>query len=315
MADVRVSDIRGIDLAVRDLAASVDFYSRLWGLAEVSREEGAVYLRATGTEHHVLALHEGPRIALLGAVFAAPNKAVVDVLHAKAVAFGADVIDTPHPLPATAGGGYGFSFRTPDGIRQTISAEVARHDTAIDDHRRPNKFSHVVFRSADHPELERFFCDLLGFKVSDKTDGIDFLRCTRDHHSVALGKIAGPGLHHMAFELPDLDGLMGASGRLKLNGYPIEWGVGRHAGPGNNVYSFFVDPNGFATEYTTGMEQVDDETYPHRTAEDWRNLPLKPCSWGMGMTRSEKLLRARTGQIVDEINRSCTEAISRKLAS
>jgi hypothetical protein len=63
------------------------------------------------------------------------------------------------------------------------------------------------------------------------------------------------------------------------------------------------------------MEQVDDETYPHRTAEDWRNVPLKPCSWGMGMTRSEKLLRARTGQIVDELNRSCTEAISRKLAS
>ena len=96
----------------------------------------------------------------------------------------------------------------------------------------------------------------------------------------------------MAFELPDLDGLMGASGRMKMNGYPIEWGVGRHSGPGNNVYSFFVDPNGIATEYTTDMEQVDDATYPHRTAEDWRNMPIQPCTWGMGIERTEKLLRA-----------------------
>jgi len=315
MTDVRVNDIRGIELAVRDLAASVAFYSKLWGLTEIAREDGTVYLRATGPEHHVLTLHQAPEIALSGATFAAPNKIVVDVLHAKARAFGANVLDVPHQGPGAAGGGYGFSFRTPDGIKQTISADVRCHADVIADKQRPRKFSHVVFRSSDYPELERFFCDLLGFKISDKTDGIDFLRCSRDHHSVALGKIAGPGLHHMAFELPDLDGLMGASGRLKMNGYPIEWGIGRHAGPGNNVYSFFVDPNGFATEYTTDMEQVDDATYPHRTAADWRNVPAQPCSWGLGIERSEKLLRARAGKIIDELNRSCTEAISCKLYS
>jgi len=218
-------------------------------------------------------------------------------------------------LPAVAGGGYGFSVRTPDGIRQTISSDVARHTRTIVDHRRPRKFSHVVFRSANYPVLETFLCDILGFKLSDRTDGIDFFRCSRDHHSVALGKIAGPGLHHMAFELPDLDGLMGAAGHMKMNGYPIEWGIGRHAGPGHNVYSFFVDPNGIATEYTTEMDQVDDATYPHRTAEDWRNMPVQPCVWGLGIERSEKLLRARTGKIIAELNRSCTDAISQKLAS
>ena len=289
MSDLRVSDIRGIDLAVRDLTASVDFYVKVWGLEEVSREAGTVYLRATGPEHHALALHEDPRIALLGANFAASDKAAVDALHAKALAFGADVVDQPHGQAAFAGGGYGFSFRTPDGIMQTVSCDVERHPDRIEDRKRPNKFSHVVFRAANYTELEHFFRDLLGFKLSDRTDGIDFLRCTRDHHSVALGKVAGPGLHHMAFELPDLDSLMSASGRLKMNGYPVEWGVGRHAGPGSNIFSFFVDPNGFAVEYTTEMEQVDDETYPHRTAEEWRNLPIRPCSWGMATKRSEKL--------------------------
>ena len=59
MADIRVSDIRGVDLAVKDLPASVTFYSKLWGLEEVSRTADTVYLRATGREHHALALHGG----------------------------------------------------------------------------------------------------------------------------------------------------------------------------------------------------------------------------------------------------------------
>jgi hypothetical protein len=119
----------------------------------------------------------------------------------------------------------------------------------------------------------------------------------------------------MAFELADFDGLMSASGRLSMNGYPIEWGVGRHAGPGNNIFSFFVDPNGIAAELTAEMEQIDEATYPHRTAEEWRAMPIRPCSWGMGMKRTERLLRARTGKIIDELNESCTDVITRKLAS
>lgn len=314
MNNARVSDIRAINLAVRNLPASVDFYVNAWGLEETGREENVVYLRATGTEHHVLALHEGPQIELLGASFAAQDKGAVDDLHAKAIAFGADVLDTPHALSVAAGGGYGFTFQTPDGIAYRISSDVSRQPKKISDRKRPNKFSHIVVRSADYPQLESFFCDLMGFKVSDKTDGIDFLRCTSDHHTVALGRLPGRGLHHMAFELPDFDGLMSASGRMQGRGYPIEWGVGRHAGPGDNIFSFFIDPNGFATEYTTEMEQVDEKTYPHRTAQDWKKMPIRPCSWGMAMTKSDRLIRARAGSIIDERNQSCTDVISRKLA-
>jgi catechol 2,3-dioxygenase-like lactoylglutathione lyase family enzyme len=277
MAEPRVTDIRGLDIAVRDLPTSVDFYTRVWGLEEASRDGSTVYLRATGQEHHVLALHQGPKIAIMAANYAVPDKMTVDALHAKAVAAGADVLNAPHALPAAAGGGYGFDVRTPDGIRQTISSDVERHTRTIVDHRRPRKFSHVVFRSANYPQLEAFLCDILGFKLSDRTDGIDFFHCSRDHHSVALGKIAGPGLHHMAFELPD--------------------------------------PNGIATEYTTDMDQVDDATYPSRSAEEWRTVPMQPCMWGMGIERSEKLLLARTGKLIEELNRSCTDAISQKLAS
>lgn len=310
-----VTDIRGLDLQVADLAASEAFYCRHWGLDVAARDGNSVYLRATGPEHHALALHAGPRIEILGANYAAPDKATVDALYARATAVGADIVEAPRTLSAAAGGGYGFTVRTPDGIRHTVSTGLARHDSLIDDKRRPRKFSHVVFRSKDFPQLETFLREMLGFKVSDRTDGIDFFRCSNDHHSVALGKMPGAGLHHMAFELPDLDSLMRASGRMKQGGYTIEWGVGRHAGPGNNIFSIFVDPNGFAAEYTTEMEQVDEATYPRRSAEDWRNMPIRPCAWGMGMERSDRLRQANTGQLVAELNRRLDEAARTPAAS
>ena len=316
MSEPNVSAVRGVDLAVQDLDQSTQFYCEAWGLLEVARDAGTVYLRATGAEHHVLALHEAPQAAFLGSRLAVADKGAVDALHARARAFGADVIDAPHSLSAAAGGGYGFSFRTPDGLRQSISADVARHAQVIEDRTRPQKFSHVVLRAANHPELEGFFRDLLGFKHSDTTDGITFLRCSPDHHSVALAKAAGPGLHHMAFELPNLDGVMYASGRLRSKGFDVEWGIGRHSGPGNNVFSFFVEPNGFAAEMTTEMEQIDDATYPKRSAQWWReNRPNgSPDAWGLATQRSERLHAARTGRLVAELNKRCEEVISERLA-
>jgi len=42
---------------------------------------------------------------------------------------------------------------------------------------------------------------------------------------------------------------MRGSGRMIDAGFPIAWGVGRH-GPGDNVFSYFIDPVGTVIEYT-----------------------------------------------------------------
>jgi catechol-2,3-dioxygenase len=315
MTEPRVTGIRGVTLAVRDLDESLDFYRDSWGLAEVGRMGPSAWLRATGTEHHVLSLSQSPQPGLLAVRLAAPDKAAVDGLYARAIAFGADVIDAPETLDALLGGGYGFSFRTPDGIVQQISSGVEEHAARIDDRKRPQKFSHVVLRAANYPQLRAFWMDLLGFKLSDETDGIDFLRCSKDHHSVALAKADGPGLHHMAFELPDLDSLMYASGHMRTKGHNLEWGVGRHSGPGANIFSFFIEPNGFAAEYTTEMFQVDDATYPKRSKEWWReNRPNGGRdAWQMAPKRSDRLVKARLGQLTQDMM-GCDAAISKVLA-
>ncbi len=306
MANPQVTAVRGIELNVRDLAASVAFYTNIWGLSEISRDGGSVYMRATGDEHHSLGLHQAASSDLRSFNLAAPDKASVDALHAAALGFGTKVLDAPHQLDAASGGGYGFSLTTPDGVSLTISSDVARHAERLDDKTKPNKFSHMVLRTQDPDRMDAFFMDLLGFRLSDKNGHIDFLRCSPDHHSVAIAHAPGPGLHHMAFELPDLDGLMGACGRAKMAGYPIEWGIGRHAGPGENVFSMFVEPNGFAAEYTTEMFQCDEATYPKRSIEYWKSVPIQPCSWGLATQRSEMLHKARSGTLTKDLNESRT---------
>ena len=69
--------------------------------------------------------------------------------------------------------------------------------------------------------------------------------------SIVLAKTNLPTLNHVAFEMPDFDSVMRGMGRMKDNGYPIEWGPGRH-GPGNNVFAYFCGPDELPIEYTVG---------------------------------------------------------------
>ena len=119
-----------------------------------------------------------------------------------------------------------------------------------------------MLNSAEVEKQTAFFLDVLGFKWSDSTFMMDFVRCCSDHHSVAFARGNGPTLNHMAYEMPNIDGLMSGAGRVRKSGYEIMWGVGRH-GPGSNVFSYFVEPNGFVTEYTTEVEQVGDNYVGH----------------------------------------------------
>lgn len=312
MNHIRVNGLRGVELAVFDLKQTADFYCNAWGLEEVVSEGGSMYLRGTGAEHHVLTVHERPRAGLVAINFSADDRRAVDGLHAKAVALGAEVIHGPQVLPAIAGGGYGFSLRSPEGQTLTVSCEVATHKVSETDRSRPEKLSHVVLNVADIETQERFFCDVLGFRLTDSTARMDFIRCSSYHHSIALARAQGAGLNHMAYEIPNFDGVMRGAGRLKKNGYGIEWGVGRH-GPGNNVFSYFIEPNGFVTEYTTEVDIVDESTHVVGTPDYWAKLMNGPDRWGLAEP-SKALREAMSGKFVDERNLLCEDIISRKLA-
>ena len=317
MTNARVTGLRSVELGVPDLERSAAFYQDVWGLQEVASDGDTIHLRGTSAEHHVVTLRLRPKAALLGVHFSAPDRAAVDALHAKAKAMGAKVDATPTVLPASAGGGYGFRISTPEGHPLSISSDVQQHAEAIDDRTRPTKLTHVVLNSAEADKQTAFFLDVLGFKWSDSTFMMDFVRCCTDHHSVAFARGHGPSLNHMAYEMANFDGLMRGAGRMKQNGFNIEWGIGRH-GPGNNIFTYFIEPNGFVTEYTTEVEKVDEATYLPHSAEYWRSMPGRPCQWNMAGHPSNRLKAAMGGDIwpdkpkLDE-NLRCEEVMAKTL--
>jgi catechol 2,3-dioxygenase len=291
-----VTGVRSVELGVRDVRQSADFYNKIWALEEVSSEGDAVHFRATGGEHHVLTVRERPKPSLLGVHFAAMDRLAVDELCAKAKGYGVEVSGSPAPLPGSAGGGYGFRFKSPDGLPMCISSDSVQHPNVVLDRSRPTKISHVVLNSAKIDDQVPFFVDVLGFKLSDSTQMMDFLRCSADHHSMAIFRNNGPSLNHVAYEVPSIDGLMRGAGRLKHNGYDIEWGIGRH-GPGNNVFSYFIEPNGFVAEYTTELDQLDDATHVPQGADYWQKVTPTPDRWGTAGFPTNRMRFAMSGGV------------------
>ncbi|MEG3089080.1 VOC family protein [Sphingomonas sp. PB4P5] len=277
----RVTDIRYIGYAMPDLEAEARFYSDVWGLQPVPSQDGMVYFKAQGDdEHHVVRLRqdETMRIDVIG--LATDSRSSVDALHDNVVAAGCRVIFAPRDL-ATAGGGYGFRFFSPDGLPFEVSSDVAsgdRRDMARWD-AVPQKISHIVLHSPDHKAMVQFFIDVLGFKLSDWLgDFMAFLRCNEAHHRIAF--LPGPPcLNHVAYDVLTVDDMMRGINRLRKQGTNILWGPGRHTA-GNNTFSYFTTPGGFAVEYTSELEDVDFDTHE---AQVHIPGPQVMDQWGVGV--------------------------------
>ena len=275
-----VTEIRYVGYGTSDLATETAFYRDVWGLIPVPATDGMHYFKTMGhDEHHVVRLRQTDANRVDVIALAAASRADVDALAARVTASGATIIHAPRELSGP-GGGYGFRFFTPDGLPFEVSADVARGaggDVARWDGV-PVKISHIVLHSPDHKALAAWFVDVLGFRVSDWLgDFMCFLRCNSAHHRIAI--LPGPPcLNHVAYDMQGVDGMMRGIHQVKQAGVDIAWGPGRHTA-GNNTFSYFVTPNGFAVEYTSELEEV---------SEDWRPQVYTPApmvmdQWGIGV--------------------------------
>jgi catechol 2,3-dioxygenase len=275
-----------VDLLVPDLAAARRFYTEVWGLFEVEHAGPHVVLRASGADHHVLVLRQGAP-ALHSITFRAPSR---DAVEKAAVATGTRVL-TPPGAVDWPGGGVGVALMDPQGrtLRLVHGDEARPPDAPVQD--KPTRLSHVNINSADTDATARFFIDALGFRLSDRSKIMAFVRCNSDHHAVVIADAAVNGLNHIAFMMPSLEGVMRGSGRMVDHGYPIGWGVGRH-GPGDNVFAYFVDPFGIVIEYTAEVLQVDD-SYRVGGPAEWTWPPGRTDHWGIAPPKSEAVKRAQ----------------------
>jgi catechol 2,3-dioxygenase-like lactoylglutathione lyase family enzyme len=300
MTDRLITHIRHVDLAVPDYDKQRDFYTNHWGLTPMVEEPGLTFLAAEGSpEQYVVRLRKDAQKRMELWAFGAKDAAAVDTLAERLGHGGVQLVNEPGKLD-TPGGGYGFRFFDVEGRTVEISADVAvrQHRKIEEKESIPVRLSHLVINSPNPERTVAFYEQHLGFALSDTLSSphmgelMWFLRCSSSHHSIAIARCPHVSLHHASFEMRGLDEYMRGTGRLLRAGVEKIWGPGRHLA-GNNTFSYFLDPLGNTVEYTTELEEIDEDTWhPHlydlsdpEVADQWgtanqMNEFVAKRSWG-----------------------------------
>lgn len=285
-----ISGLRSVAFDVPDLARAEQFYTEVWRLEVAERLSHALYLRGSGADHHLLALHAGPAPRIRQVSLRARSRAALNAVAEATLAAGGRVLTLPSPSPDPSGG-VGLTLRDPDGrIFEVVFGDTPSPGGA-ESPDRPVRLAHAVLNCHDVAATQHFLERALGFVLSDRTRIMAFMNCNSDHHTLALGDTDNDALNHVAFLMPTLDAVMRGGGRMHDHGHPIEWGPGRH-GPGNNAFNYFIDPFGIVIEYTADVEQID-EGYRPRGPSDWAWPAGRTDQWGIGTGPSARLKSAQ----------------------
>ncbi len=166
----------------------------------------------------------------------------------------------------------------------------------------PLKLGHIAFNAESAQSITDFYCNTLGFRVSDWIDDVfAFLRCGPDHHTCNF--ISGPAgvMHHMAFELRDWAHVLTACDTLGQNGRTVIWGPGRHR-VGHNIFVYTRDPDDHIVEFFCDLDQMKDEALGYFDPLPWHeDRPQRPKQWSFvtgapswGLAPSEDFRRSGT---------------------
>jgi len=255
-----IADVGHIALRVPDVDVCVDYAQRILGLREVERVGGAASLTCDQLRMRVRYLPgDSPALDHIGLV--ATSRGALEEL---AVRLGrAGIATTTESLGA--GIDEALRFYGPDGHAFAVYAKPVRDqpDWYPTAGLRPTRFGHITLTAPDISVTEEFLVEMMGFRVSDRiVPGIgSWLRCSTEHHVLAV--LQGPvgGLHHYAFDVEDLAGLGRLGDLLAGHDERLIFGPGRH-GPGNNLFTYHLDPAGICVEVCADMQKIfDDETH------------------------------------------------------
>ena len=123
---------------------------------------------------------------------------------------------------------------------------------------KPLYLSHILMFSADVDAAVRFYSEVLGLRLSDKSGSvIAFMHSPHgsDHHLIALALSGGYGLHHSSWCVPSMDAIGIGSDQMARAGFERGWGLGRHV-LGSNYFRYVRDPWGSYAEYSFDIDHV-----------------------------------------------------------
>jgi catechol-2,3-dioxygenase len=274
---IKVARLSHVGLRARDLDKQTAFYTERWGLEPIDEHGQNAFLRAEGPEHHVLTLHADNEAGLDHFAFEVAHPDDIDRAADIMSELGQEIV-VPPTQDLEPGVARAIRFKDPEGnVVELVSGVDQVRDPYGTRDVKPQALNHVVLFTADRPRLEQFYGGTLGFKLSDTlADFMTFWRCNANHHSLAFAAPRGAhqrGLNHAAFDVRDWQDLMRAVFYMGERGVRRMWGPGRHLA-GNNLFSYYFDPEGNVVEYTTEVQQItaDDYVPPVR--------PMIPDQWG-----------------------------------
>lgn len=153
---------------------------------------------------------------------------------------------------------------------------------------------HILVYARNLDESVRFYCDLLGFRISDFTDArgpggkvrLAFLHCNARHHSIGFVEVplAPKHINHILFECNSLNDVGSGHDLCLSHGVPVAIDLGCHMN--DHMVSFYmVNPSNFALEYGWGGRTIDDVSWQaeHYTAFDsiWGHAQLRDMAASM----------------------------------
>jgi catechol-2,3-dioxygenase len=289
---IKVKRLGHATLATPDLEQQTDYYSRILGLSIIEKSKDRVILGSKqGLE--AIELVRGEAGALKRVSFQiAPDSDLGDVVKA----LQKDGIRCERRKGISQGVAEAVTFEDPKGTPIDLYAEYAfAKPDDIPGIFNILKLGHVAYRVLDVQKIVKFYCDVLGFRVSDwRGDFFVFLRCNTDHHSLNFIIDEKPQLHHIAFEVIDWSEIHKAIDYLAHNKIHLVWGPGRHV-IGHNVATYHRNADLVRVEIFTEMDQMKDEALGYFDPRPWhQEFPLYPKMhgpetlrnyWGYGSER------------------------------
>ena len=275
MGGIRMK-LRSIELELPDAAGAAAFLTDIWGLAAAEVIGDTHYLRGSGGFPYLVALRQAMDRCVRSTTFVcSPER-----LDALAETIAHSNLPARAVVSEDPGGGAGLIVELAEGELLRFLAGTREAAPIPGQRDMPVQLAHVVFNSVDAEASATLAEQALGFRVSDRTKGMVFVRCNEAHHSTAFARAGRRGI-----------------GRMRDHGFAPAWGPGRH-GPGDNAFAYFIAPFGAVIEFSTAVGKVPED-YRAGAPDDWAWPPNRIDQWGVsdkdfaGLRAAEEKFRFR----------------------
>jgi 2,3-dihydroxy-p-cumate/2,3-dihydroxybenzoate 3,4-dioxygenase len=257
---IELTDIAYVRSGAADLAAAVDFATRVVGLQQVDGgEPGVAHLRADW-RHHCLALVEGES-GVIASGFSVRDDDALALAETELEQRGITVTrGDPAGRRSRRVRDY-VALDDPFGNRIELVVGQQALGRPVEFTRRSGitEFGHLCLDAPDVHEAYRFWSTTFNAKVSDWIgDGACLMRIDPVHHKLAVFQNDEPGLCHMNFQVAEIDDIFRNWHFLLDHGVEIEMGPGRHP-QSTAVFLYFLGPEGFTYEYSFGVRRIEDD--------------------------------------------------------